>query len=152
MALAAIVVIAIVFVELRRPGDPAVLPPEEEETLASTSLDRVPIDLSTHAAGGNSDPAALPAALGGAEPALDLDRTTPNRWAGNSAIWRFGPVPPGMVFIPGGETAIGTPLEELNELLEQHPALQKNASGLLAETPRHAAHVEGFYGCRSVLT
>ena len=137
--------ISVVYVELRRPRDREVLPSEAEKSLASSPSDRSPIELPTDVAVGESDPAALPVVLGGAEPPFDLDRTRAMRRAGDSSIWRFGPVPPGMVFVPGGETVIGTPRDELNELLEKHPTLQKNAAGFLAEVPQHTVHVDGFY-------
>lgn len=145
VALAAIVVVGVVYVELRGAGDRAVLPSQEEESIAPTSLDRAPIDFPTATAGDNPDPAALPTTIGRTEPPFDSDQPLPKRRAASAGIWRFGPVPPGMVLVPGGETAIGTPPDELNELLEQHPALQRNASALLAEIPRHAVHVEDFY-------
>lgn len=53
--------------------------------------------------------------------------------------------PPGLVFIEGGRTQIGTSLKDMKKLFEEHPQLAKNSAGFLSEVPRHTANVDDFF-------
>ena len=53
--------------------------------------------------------------------------------------------PPGMVFVKGGRTKIGTNFKDLKKLLSEHPTLQENYSSFIAETPQHPVSVGDFF-------
>ncbi|HJP02770.1 MAG TPA: SUMF1/EgtB/PvdO family nonheme iron enzyme [Planctomycetota bacterium] len=53
--------------------------------------------------------------------------------------------PPGMVFVEGGRTEIGTTPKEVEALLNDFPAMRKHAGHFIAETPRKKIAVDGFF-------
>ncbi len=54
---------------------------------------------------------------------------------------RTGP-PPGLLLIEGGDTKIGTPVEDIARLVLENVQV---AIALTSETPQHTVHVEDFY-------
>lgn len=53
--------------------------------------------------------------------------------------------PPGLVLVPGGRTAIGIGVKDLERLLASDRALQEYAGSLSAETPRHELRLPSFH-------
>jgi len=51
--------------------------------------------------------------------------------------------PSGLVLVEGGETKIGSTVEEIEKILEDHQGLP--ADTLAGETPRHTEHVDDFW-------
>lgn len=70
--------------------------------------------------------------------------------AGLVLFGEFKPTPPpGLVWIEGGRTKIGTPVEQALALGQKHPAL---FNSLAAETPQHERKVDGYFVMVSEVT
>ena len=53
--------------------------------------------------------------------------------------------PPGLVLVPGGRTAIGSAVKEIERLLASDRTVQEYAGSLSAETPRHELRIPSFH-------